>query len=239
MRACTCCRLLHAAVMSHALKCVASARAHAWIHKYKYICRLQRARAHAWLCFYSGDKDNRSHVCVCCDEGCPAMNEGKRRWAAAEEGQCWRRQQRARASLRSSCAPQEGSNMRMVALDGPSQSCFPTEAACVSSCKQHKPSRANSLTIPRREVSPRFHQQAHSELMTSNCCIHERSAAAVTAAHKRMRREQPPYNTTLHHQHCSHRQQQLGRVTCPLHSRQPGTREAGAQWTHDLHLLPT
>ena len=86
------------------------------------------ARAHAWLCFYGGDKDNRSHVCVCCDEGCPAMNEGKRRWAAAEEGQGWRRQQRARASLGSSCAPQEGSNLRMVAIDGHSQSCCPPAA---------------------------------------------------------------------------------------------------------------
>ena len=191
------------------------------------------------MCFYGGDKDNRSHVCVCCDEGCPAMNEGKRRWAAAEEGQGWRRQQRARASLRSSCAPQEGSNMRIVELDGQSQSCSPkTEAACVSSCKQHKPSRANSLDVPRSEVSPRFHQQAHSGLMSSICCPHERSAGP---AHKRMRREQPQSNATQHHQHCSHRQQQRGCVTsplhCSLHSRQPGTREAGAQWTHDLYLL--
>ena len=193
------------------------------------------ARAHAWLCFYGGDKENRSHVCVCCDEGCPAMNEGKRRWAAAEEGQGWRRQQRARASLRSSCAPQEGSNMRMVALDGISQSCVPTEASCVSSCKQHKPSRANSLDVPRSEVSPRFHQQAHSRLVTSLCCPYERSPAAP--AHKRMRREQPQNNTTQHHQHCSHRQQQPGCLTGLLHSRQPGAREAGAQWTHDLFVL--
>ena len=191
-------------------------------------------RAHAWLCFYGGDKDNRSHVCVCCDEGCPAMNEEKRRWAAAEEGQRWRRQQRARASLRSSCAPQEGSSMRMVATDGQFQSCVPPEPACVSSCKQHKPSCANSLALL-SEVSPRFHQQAHSGLMTSTSCPHERSVA--TPAHKRMRREQPQNNATQHHQHFSHRQQQRGRVTCSLHSRQPGAREAGAQWTHDLYLL--
>ncbi len=192
------------------------------------------ARTHAWLRFYGGDKDNRWHVCVCCDEGCPAMNEGKGRWAAAEEGQGWRRQQRARASLRSSCAPQEGSNMRMVENDGQSQSCSPPEAACVSSSKQHKPSRANSQHVPRSDVSPRFHQQAHSGLMTFTCCKYERSA---DAAHKRMRREQPQNNANHHRQHCSHRQQQRGRVTCPLHSRQPGTREAGAQWTHDLHVL--
>ena len=117
---------------------------------------------------------------------------GGKRWAAAEEGQGWRRQQRARASLRSSCAPQEGSNMRTVALDGPSQSCFITEAACVSSCKQHKPSRANSQGVPPSEVSPRFHQQAHSGLMTSTCCPYERSVAVT--AHKRMRREQPQNN---------------------------------------------
>ena len=195
------------------------------------------ARAHAWLCFYGGDKDNRSHVCVCCDEGCPAMNEGKRRWAAAEEGQGWRRQQRARASLRSSCAPQEGSSMRMVATDGQFQSCVPPEPACVSSCKQHKPSRANPLDVPRSEVSPRFHQQAHDGLMTFFCCPYERSVAAP--AQTRMRREQLQNNATQHHQHCSHRQQQRRRVTRSLHSRQPGTREAGAQWTHDLQLLHT
>ncbi len=172
-----------------------------------------------------------------CDVGCPAMNEGKRRWAAAEEGQGWRRQQRARVSLGSSCAPQEGSNMRMVATDGQSQSCVPTEAACVSSCKQHKPSRANSQHVPRSDISPRFHQQAHSGLMTSTCCLYERSVAVT--AHKRMRREQPQNNATQHHQHCSHRQQQRGRVTCSLHSRQPGTREAGAKWTDDLFLLRT
>ena len=158
------------------------------------------------MCFYGGDKENRSHVCVCCDEGCPAMNEGKRRWAAAEEGQGWRRQQRARASLGSSCAPQEGSNMRMVAKDGPSQSCLPPEAACVSSCKQHKPSRANSPAVPRSEVSPRFYQQAHNGLMTSTCCIYEGSGAVP--AHKRMKREQPQNNATQHHQHYGHRQQQ-------------------------------
>ena len=162
--------------------------------------------------------------------------KGKRRWAAAEEGQGWWRQQRARASLGSSCAPQEGSNLGMVAIDGQSQSCFPTtEAACVSSCKQHKPSRADSPQH-RSEVSPRFHQQAHSGLITSTSCPHKRSAAP---AHKRMRREQPQNNATQHHQHCSHRQQQRGRVTCPLHSRQPGTREAGARWTHNPVVLPS
>ena len=163
--------------------------------------------------------------------------EGTRRWAVAEEGQGWRRQQRARASLGSSCAPQEGSNMRMVAKDGPSQNCLPPEAACVSSYKQHKPSRANSPVVPRSEVSPRFYQQAHNGLMTFTCCIYERSGAVP--AHKRMRREQPQNNTTQHGQNCSHRQQQRGCVTiCPLHSRQPGAREAGAQWTQDLYMLP-
>ena len=147
------------------------------------ICVDCSARAHAWLCVYGGDKDNRSHVCVCCDEGCPAMNEGKRRWAAAEEGQGWRRQQRARASLRSSCAPQEGSSLRMVEEDGRSQSCLLiTEAACVSSCRQQKLSRENSHAVPHSEVSPRFHKQAHSGLMTSVCCPHERSVAPP--AHK-------------------------------------------------------
>jgi len=201
---------------------------------------LSRCKQHKPSCENSRTiphSENRSHVCVCCDEGCPAMNEVRRRWAVAEEGQGWRRQQRARASLDSSCTPQEGSNLRMVATDGPSQSCCPPEAACVSSCKQHKPSRSNSHDVPRSDISPRFHQQAHNGLMTSTCCPHERSEAVP--ADKRMRRERLQNNATQHHQHCSHRQQQQGRVTCPLRSRQPGTREAGAQWTHDLSLLPS
>jgi hypothetical protein len=160
---------------------------------------------------------------------------GGRRRIAAEEGQGWRRQQRARASLVSSCAPQEGSNMRMVLMIGRFQSCLTPEAVCVSSCKQHKPSSANSLDVLRCDICPRFHQQAHDGLMTFMCCLHERSPAVT--AHKRMRREQPQNNATQHHQHCSCHQQQRGRVTRRLHSRQPGTREAGAQWTHDLQLL--
>ena len=67
-------------------------------------------------------------------------------------------------------------------------------------------SSEGALPVPCIHVSQVLEKQAHSGLMPSTCCTHERSVAAP--AHKRMMREQPQNNTTQHHEHCSHRQQQ-------------------------------
>jgi len=67
-------------------------------------------------------------------------------------------------------------------------------------------SREGALPAHCIHVSQVLEKQAHSGLMTSNCCTHERSFA--TPVYKRIRREQPQNNATQHHQHCSHREQQ-------------------------------